>query len=365
MRVALVGDDRPMLDAERLTFRPLAEDDLERLAGWLAAAHVQTWWRAPADLESVRAKYLPRIRGDEPTEVFVASLDGARIGIIQRYRFLDHGSWAATIAETALVVPGAAGIDYLIGDPALVGRGVGAAMIERFSTQLFADLPEIDVIVVTPQADNLASCRALERAGYEHVWHGRLDSDDPSDAGPSAIYVRRRPRYLTDRLELRPLRADDVGLLLDLDADPEVMRYLTGGRASTRDEVAELVAHAIGHRWIATERATGDFVGWFALWPTGTRELELGYRLRRVHWGRGLAQEGARALLDVAFGGWRMERIWAQTMAVNERSRRVLEGCGLRHHRTVHLEWDDPIPGTEHGEAEYELRRDEWEARQH
>ena len=349
------------MPAPDLAFRPLGEGDLEQVATWLAAPHVRAWWRAPADLESVRAKYLPRIRGDEPTEVFVASIDGTPIGIIQRYRFLDHGSWAATIAETELTFPGAAGIDYLIGDASRVGVGVGTAMIERFTTKLFADLPEIDVVVVTPQADNRASCGALEGAGYERVWLGRLDSDDPSDEGTSAIYVRRRERYRTERLDLRPLRADDVDLLLDLDGDPEVMRYLTGGRASTRDEVTELVAHAIGHRWIATDRVTGDVVGWFALWPTGPGELELGYRLHRVHWGRGLATEGARALLDVAFGGWRIERVWAQTMAVNDRSRRVLERCGLRHHRTVHLEWDDPIPGTEHGEVEYELRGEEWE----
>lgn len=351
------------MTVDRLGFRPLAEDDLELVAAWLAAPHVRAWWRAPADIESVRAKYLPRIRGDEPTEVFVASLDGEPIGIIQRYRFLDHGSWAATIAETDVALPGAAGIDYLVGDASRIGVGVGTAMIDRFSEQLFADLPEIDVIVVTPQADNRASCGALARAGYEEVWRGRLDSDDPSDAGTSAIYVRRRPRYLTERLELRPLRMDDVDLLLDLDGDPEVMRYLTGGRPSTRDEVAEVVASAVGHRWIALDRATGAFVGWFALWPTGAGELELGYRLRREAWGRGLASEGARALLDLAFGSWRVERVWAQTMAVNERSRRVLERCGLRYHRIVHLEWDDPIPGTEHGEVEYELRRAEWEER--
>ena len=344
-----------------LGFRPLTEDDLELVAAWLATPHVRAWWRAPADIESVRAKYLPRIRGDEPTEVFVASLDGEPIGIIQRYRFLDHGSWAATIAATEHVFPGAAGIDYLIGDAARIGRGIGTAMIDRFSAQLFDELPDVDVIVVTPQADNRASCRALEGAGYEDVWHGRLDSDDPADDGPSAIYVRRRQQYLTERLALRPLRADDVDLLLDLDSDPEVMRYLTGGRASTREEVTELVGHAIGHRWIATDRATDDVVGWFALWPTGPSELELGYRLRRAHWGRGLASEGARALLEVAFGGWGIERVWAQTMAVNERSRRVMERCGLRYHRTVHLEWDDPIPGTEHGEVEYELRRRDWE----
>jgi RimJ/RimL family protein N-acetyltransferase len=47
-------------------------------------------------------------------------------------------------------------------------------------------------------------------------------------------------------------------------------------------------------------------------------------------------------------------------MAVNTRSRRVMEKAGLRYLRTFHLQWDDPIPGTEHGEVEYELLREDW-----
>ena len=49
-------------------------------------------------------------------------------------------------------------------------------------------------------------------------------------------------------------------------------------------------------------------------------------------------------------------------MVVNTRSRQVMERCGLRYVRTFHLEWDDPIEGTEQGEVEYELRRTDWEA---
>ena len=48
-------------------------------------------------------------------------------------------------------------------------------------------------------------------------------------------------------------------------------------------------------------------------------------------------------------------RVTAQTMAVNERSRSVMERCGMRHVRTFHVDFDDPLPGTEHGETEYEI----------
>jgi RimJ/RimL family protein N-acetyltransferase len=111
-------------------------------------------------------------------------------------------------------------------------------------------------------------------------------------------------------------------------------------------------------RWIAEDADTGEFLGWLALDPgaDGT-EPELGYRLRRAVWGRGLATEGSLALVDWAFDTPGVTRVWAQTMAVNAASRRVMEKAGLRHVRTFHLHFDDPIPGTEHGEVEYEIRR--------
>jgi RimJ/RimL family protein N-acetyltransferase len=163
-------------------------------------------------------------------------------------------------------------------------------------------------------------------------------------------------RIDTDRLHLRPITLGDVVALYELDQDPEVMRYTLHGRPSTLDEVEAMVRARIGARWLGYERATGEFVGWFALVPHDPGEYEIGYRLRRPMWGKGLATEGTRALIDAAFQTLGASRIWAQTMAVNTRSRAVMERCGLTHVRTFHLDFDDPIPGSEEGEVTYELR---------
>ena len=171
----------------------------------------------------------------------------------------------------------------------------------------------------------------------------------------------------TERIVLRRLTADDVDDLVELDSDPEVMRFLTNGRPTPRAVIADEVLPAqlrvyarfpgLG-RWAATDRATGAFLGWFALDPgEDGREAELGYRLRRDAWGRGLATEGSRALVAYGLRDVGLARVWAQTMAVNAASRRVLEKAGLRHVRTFHVHFDDPIPGTELGEVEYERRR--------
>ncbi|GAA2702789.1 GNAT family N-acetyltransferase [Micromonospora olivasterospora] len=178
----------------------------------------------------------------------------------------------------------------------------------------------------------------------------------------------------TDRLRLRRFAPTDADALVELDSDPAVMRFLTGGRPTpaeaVRDEVLpRLLSGYDRHpglgRWAAVDRAGGDFVGWFALDAPadgdGT-QAELGYRLRRAAWGRGLATEGSVALVRYAFATLGLRRVWAETMAANAASRRVMEKAGLRNVRTFHLDWDDPIPGTEHGEVEYELLRAEWRA---
>lgn len=89
-------------------------------------------------------------------------------------------------------------------------------------------------------------------------------------------------------------------------------------------------------------------------------DLELGYRLRRAAWGRGYATEGSRALVRKAFTDLGARRVYAETMFVNTRSRRVMEKAGLSFVRVFHEEWDEALPGAEHGEVEYALTRDEW-----
>ncbi|SFO63421.1 GNAT family N-acetyltransferase [Amycolatopsis rubida] len=177
----------------------------------------------------------------------------------------------------------------------------------------------------------------------------------------------------TDRLLLRRFAEADVENLVRLDSDPRVMRFLAG-EPTPRAEIEQKVLPEIlgdyergpAGRWAAVEKTTGEFIGWISLQPPedgSTAELELGYRLLAKAWGRGYATEGARAAIHKGFTELGTRRVWAQTMAVNTPSRRVLARSGLTYLRTFHLHFDDPLPGTEHGEVEYELTRDQWAAR--
>jgi len=168
---------------------------------------------------------------------------------------------------------------------------------------------------------------------------------------------------------LRRFVPADVERLFSLHNDPEVMRFLNGGRAVSRREIEREFRDCFtkGGYWAAIERATGDFVGWFGFHPRedrGPHEFELGYRLRRSAWGRGYAPEGSRALIRKGFTELGVRRVFAETMAVNLASRRVMEKSGLEYVRTFHEDWSDPIAGAEQGEVEYALTRAAWERRE-
>ena len=177
----------------------------------------------------------------------------------------------------------------------------------------------------------------------------------------------------TDRLVLRQFSPDDVDILVELDGDPEVMHFVTGGRPTPREEIEREVLPAFldCHRrfagygfWAAIENSTGEFLGWFHFRPAEDappNEVELGYRLHKAAWGKGYATEGSRALIDKGFGEHGVERVVAFTMVVHVASRRVLEKAGLRYVRTFHEPWPYPISGDEEGDVEYALTRSEWQ----
>jgi len=107
----------------------------------------------------------------------------------------------------------------------------------------------------------------------------------------------------TERLALRRFTMADAGNLVSLDADPDVMRFVTGGIPTSREEIEnEFLPAFLGYYrryegygfWAAIEKATGEFLGWFHFRPRADAapgEVELGYRLRKSAWGKAKANQ--------------------------------------------------------------------------
>lgn len=154
---------------------------------------------------------------------------------------------------------------------------------------------------------------------------------------------------------------------MDLERDPGVMRFLNGGHAidhqqSQPDPTFLMPRGTEVYVWTARHKTNGAFVGWFCLWPESEKVGELGYRLRRMEWGQGLATEGCAILVNWGFQSGGYDRIFASTMTVNHASRRVLEKIGLTYAQTINVDWPKPFPGSEQGEVVYEALRSDWNA---
>lgn len=178
----------------------------------------------------------------------------------------------------------------------------------------------------------------------------------------------------THRVTLRPFRADDADLLVELDSDPAVMRFLSGGEPTAPELIRErdLPSILAGYdRWsgefgLFAAYATEDdaFLGWFCLRPERDGpldEVELGYRLRQAAWGQGYATEVSTALVEKAFTELGVRVVWGATMALNTASQHVMEKVGM----TVAEALETPddmlaVEGADLGGYRYEITRDRW-----
>jgi ribosomal-protein-alanine N-acetyltransferase len=149
----------------------------------------------------------------------------------------------------------------------------------------------------------------------------------------------RTPTIETARLRLRPFvdgDLDDYHRVVY--GDPEVMRFMPGGRPRSREGarsvLEENLAHGLEHGytlWAAELLEDGTFAGHCGLLTLGTDEdVEVAYALGRSFWGRGLATEGARAAVRFGFEHAVLDAVHGLAVRENAASRRVLEHAGLR-----------------------------------
>ena len=145
----------------------------------------------------------------------------------------------------------------------------------------------------------------------------------------------------TERLLLRHWRDSDGDAFAAMNADFEVMRHFVApldrgaSDALMRRIGGELDARGWG-LWAVEERASARLIGFTGLSPVPfeapfTPAIEIGWRLVRSHWRRGLATEAARASLAYGFGALALAEVVSFTFVGNERSRAVMRRLGMSH----------------------------------
>lgn len=150
----------------RFQFKPLREVDFPLLVSWLAQTHVHRWYHIDGELNlaAVQQQYLARILGDEPVQCFIIFLDQIAIGFIQLYSRQEF---------THDVIPfeNVAGLDFYIGEPTYLHRGLGAKILTQFLTEIV--YPHFESCVVDPDTHNLAAIRCYTHAGFRQMRAGR------------------------------------------------------------------------------------------------------------------------------------------------------------------------------------------------
>lgn len=161
----------------------MQRSDLMLVERWLGEAHVARWYLAGSTVDQELDDLRRCVAGTEPTHVLLVVEDGRPVGWCQWYRRDDYPEHAAGVGAE----PGDVGIDYAIGEPDRVGRGVGTELVQALVDAVAADLP-LAGIVADPDASNLASRRVLEKAGFILVQEGPI----PSEPTTTVMAVYRR-----------------------------------------------------------------------------------------------------------------------------------------------------------------------------
>lgn len=148
-------------------FRRMTRQDVDLVHRWRNAPHVSEWWHDAPTRSDVEEDYL----GDVPSSAHVALYDGKPMGFVQSYVAMGSGDgWWEHITD-----PGVRGIDQFIGEPDLLNRGLGTAMIRAFVATLLCD-PAVTMVQTDPSVDNARAIRCYEKAGF--VSQGEIETPD-------------------------------------------------------------------------------------------------------------------------------------------------------------------------------------------
>jgi aminoglycoside 6'-N-acetyltransferase len=154
---------------------------------------VARWWNHDPRLEAIERAFGTVVDGLDPTEIFVVSTQGHPFGLLQRYTFADNPQYLLELTPILDVPASAISMDYLVGEPHALRRGLGTSMLQVAIRSTWLRYPLAPALVVPVVAANIASWRVLERAGFHRAAEGPLEPDNPIDDRLHYIYRIDRP----------------------------------------------------------------------------------------------------------------------------------------------------------------------------
>ena len=147
--------------------------------------------------------------------------------------------------------------------------------------------------------------------------------------------------FETPRLIIRQFTEDDAPLILQLNSDPEIVKFVHEPVLTTEEQAKKIIVDIILPqyknnlgRWATYTKSNNEFIGWCGLKYIADRdETDLGYRLIRSAWGKGFATEAALNTIDHGFKKLSLDIITGKAHAENTASINVLKKAGMKFKR--------------------------------
>ena len=152
------------------------------------------------------------------------------------------------------------------------------------------------------------------------------------------------------RLSFKLMSSQDADLVFELDQDPEVMRFLNGGKVTSRDDIENIFLPRMAKfrnaeqgwgLWQVNITDTAQFIGWVLVRPMAffsdspeLDNLELGWRFKRSSWGKGLATEAAQQVKNALATNTAIKSFSAIALEDNHASISVMKKIGMSYIKT-------------------------------
>ena len=152
---------------KRISFKPVTQEDIPLLFAWFLQPHVHSWWAVPETEHEFADYILKKIAGDNPF-AFMVLCEGEPLGYIQYYYL--NGDLTADETWLPELPQRTVGIDQIIGDKNMLGKGYGTLFIAEFIQYLTSyAAPDITTVIADPDSRNYGAIRCYEKVGFKSM----------------------------------------------------------------------------------------------------------------------------------------------------------------------------------------------------
>ena len=316
---------------EKLKLVPVQDSHIRQLTCWLNKEHVLKWYN---DADEWLNEIKERKGNFSFLNHFIAQEENHPIGFGQYYDcFAAKEDWYTVDRPHELF-----SIDYFIGEEDYLRKGYGKQIIRLLVERIKTQYPHAKIIV-QPDSDNIASCKALLGNGFVFAPKANYYTLDDTLKHCGTTVIN------TERLTLRPFQyTDDNDMLVYWISDPKIQSLYCEPVYVTKEEVRALLDKYINsyknpdyYRWAIIQKESGICIGQVAIFLIDNKNhfCEIEYALGSKFHRKGYATEAVKAILNFCFNHVNFHKVQVCHKEGNIASQGVIRKCNFTYEGTL------------------------------